>query len=108
MVSHLIDGERVFAYRALCVARGDQTPLPPFEENSYAAAAQSELCDWDELIEEFELVRKASVLLFRHVPESAWLRTGTVYGSTTSVRALAYIMIGHVAHHMDVLRGRYL
>ena len=108
MLGHIIDAERIFSYRALRIARGDQTPLPSFDENAYAAAAGSDRWDWRELLEEFEHVRKATVLMFRHVPESAWLRTAAVSGAQTSVRALAYITVGHAAHHMAILRERYL
>jgi hypothetical protein len=108
MLGHITDAERIFAYRALRIARADQTPLAPFEENDYVVAAQAERCDWNELLTEFEHVRKSSVLLFQHLPESAWVRTGTANNAPLSVRALAFIMIGHVAHHLDFLRERYL
>lgn len=105
---HLIDTERILGYRALRIARGDQTPLPGFEEAAYVTAAETERCDWGELLEEFSHVRQASVLMWRHLPEAAWLRTGTSNNSPISVRALAYVMIGHVAHHLAILRERYL
>jgi uncharacterized damage-inducible protein DinB len=107
VLGHLIDAERIFAYRVLRVGRTDQTPLPSFDENVYAAASEAERQDWNEMLEEFEHVRKASILLLRHLPEAAWTRTGTASGAPISVRALAYIMIGHVAHHLDILRERY-
>src|SRR5260370_3503945 len=108
MLGHIIDAERIFAYRALRIARADQTPLASFEENDYVVAAQAERFDWSELLAEFEHVRKSSVLLLQRLPESAWVRTGTANNAPISVRALAYIMIGHVAHHLGVLRERYL
>jgi uncharacterized damage-inducible protein DinB len=108
LLGHIIDTERIFAYRALRVARADQTPLPSFEENAYAAASEAERCDWNELLDEFEHVRRASILLLRHLPEAAWTRMGTASEAPISVRALAYIMIGHVAHHLEILRERYL
>src|SRR5882672_6394580 len=91
MLGHITDAERIFAYRALRIARADQTPLASFEENDYVVAAQTESCDWSELLSEFEHVRKSSVLLFEHFPESAWVRTGTANGSALSVRAIACI-----------------
>jgi uncharacterized damage-inducible protein DinB len=108
LLAHIIDTERIFAYRALRIARGDETPLPSFDEQLYQASAESERCEWNELLEEFEFVRRANIKLFAHMPDSAWLRTGTVGGARTSVRALAYVMIGHVTHHLDILRQRYL
>jgi DinB superfamily len=105
---HLIDTERILTYRALRIARGDQTPLPGFDESAYATAAETERCDWNELLEEFSHVRKASILMLRHLPDEAWMRTGTSNSAPISVRALAYIMIGHVAHHLAILHERYL
>jgi hypothetical protein len=108
LLGHVTDAERIFAYRALRIARADDTPLAGFDENTYVVAARAEECDWDELLEEFEHVRRASRLLFRHFPEAAWTREAIVNGAALSVRAVAYIMIGHVAHHLDVLGERYL
>jgi uncharacterized damage-inducible protein DinB len=108
VLGHVIDTERIFAYRALRVARADQTPLPAFDEKTYAAAAETERYDWGELLEEFEHVRKASILLLRHLPEAAWMRMGTASEAPISVRALAYMLIGHVEHHLEILRTRYL
>lgn len=108
LLGHIIDTERVFAYRALRVARADQTPLASFEQDAFVAAAEIEPCDWSELLEEFEHVRRASILMLRHLPEAAWARTGTASDAPISVRALAYIMIGHVEHHLEILRQRYI
>jgi hypothetical protein len=107
MLGHIIDTERIFAYRAMRIARADQTPLPGFEQDPYVAAAEAERCDWDELLDEFEHVRKASILMLKHLPEAAWARMGISSGAPLSVRAMAYIMIGHVAHHLAILRERY-
>ena len=108
MLGHIIDAERVFAYRALRIARADPAPLAGFDENSYVVAAQAEQCDFGELLAEFEHVRKSSVLLLRRLPEAAWTRAGISNDAPVSVRALAYIMIGHVAHHLGILHERYL
>jgi uncharacterized damage-inducible protein DinB len=108
LLGHIIDTERIFAYRALRVARADPTPLASFEENAYAAAAEAKHCDWGELLDEFDHVRQASILLLSHLPQAAWTRTGTAGDAPISVRAMAYVMIGHVAHHLDILRERYL
>lgn len=108
VLGHLIDTERIFAYRALRIARADQTPLPGFEENDYAVAAESDSADWNGLVAEFEHLRRSNILMFRSLPHAAWTRIGTASGAPMSVRAMAYIMYGHVAHHLDILRQRYL
>jgi uncharacterized damage-inducible protein DinB len=108
MLGHMIDTERIFAYRALRIARADATPLPGFEQDDYVAAAGTEACEWSELLEEFQHVRRASILLLRHLPEAAWMRRGVASNHPVTVRALAYIIIGHVTHHLDILRERYL
>jgi hypothetical protein len=99
MLGHISDTERVFAYRALSFARGDRIPLPGFEQDDYAREAGSNDCSWDSLIEEFDTVRRASVLLFRHLPAAAWLRTGTANEGLFTVRAIAYVIAGHGLYH---------
>lgn len=108
LLGHITDTERIFAYRLLRVARGDETPLPGFDENAYVVSAEAEKCEWGALVEEFACVRSSSLLLLSNLPEAAWTRVGTTSNHPTSVRALAYIMIGHVEHHIGVLRERYL
>ncbi len=108
LLGHLIDGERVFSYRALRISRGDQTPLAGFEENAYVANSNFGNSSFADLIEEFSLLRAANVLLFKNLSEEAWLRTGTASDAKVSVRALAFIMVGHVRHHTNILRERYL
>jgi len=107
LLGHLIDGERVFSYRVLRISRGDETPLAGFEENSYVANSNFTGSDFADLIEEFSLLRAANVLLFKNLTEKAWRRTGTASGEAVSVRALAFIMVGHVRHHQNILRERY-
>ena len=108
LLGHLIDTERIFAYRALRIARGDQTPLPGFDENAYVVAADAEAVDWDQLLAEFAAVRRSNILMLRNLPATAWTRTGEVNAAPISVRALAYIMAGHVVHHLNILCERYL
>ena len=108
LLGHIIDTERVFAYRLLRIARADATPLAGFNENDYAATAEAESCDWDALMQEFTHVRQSTILLLRHLPAAAWVRAGVVNGAPLSVRAQAYILFGHVAHHLEILRCRYL
>ncbi len=108
VVGHLIDAERIFAYRALRIARGDQTPLPGFDENDYVQTAEADRFDWQTLLEEFIIVRRTTILMLSRLPDEVWTRSGTASNASTTVRALLYIMIGHVAHHLDILKERYL
>jgi hypothetical protein len=107
VVGHLIDGERVFAYRALRFARADETPLPGFDENHYVRAAQSDRRTLASLVAEFRAVRAADVAMFRGFDAGAWTRRGAANNSPISVRALLYIIIGHERHHLEGLRTNY-
>lgn len=106
VLAHLIEGERIFGYRALRFARADETPLPGFDENPYAETAEADRLLFTELAAEFTAVRTATVYLFRHLPPTAWYRAGSANGSRVTVRALAWIIAGHERHHMDILRKR--
>ena len=106
VVGHLADSERVFGYRALRFARGDTTPLPGFEENDYARTAESDRVRLADLVSEFEATRRSHLWLFRNLPAEAWDRAGTANGSRVTVRALAFIMAGHVRHHGVILKKR--
>ncbi len=105
---HVIDTERVFAYRALRFARGDATPLAGFEQDDYVRNAGFAARRLADLAEEFSHVRRASVALFRGLDEPAWLRRGIANEKEVSVRALAYIIAGHERHHLNVLQSKYL
>lgn len=107
-VGHLIDGERIFGYRALRISRGDETPMEGFEQDGYVENAPFNDYNFSELVKEFELVRRSNILFFKHLKETDWTRTGTASGSPVSVRALAFIMVGHIRHHANILRERYL
>ena len=106
--NHVNDTERVFLYRALWFARGFDSELPSFEQEIAVRNAGADQITWAEHVEEFRAVRSATMAFFRHLPEEAWKRTGVASGNTVSVRALAYIIAGHVAHHRAVLEERYL
>ena len=108
LVGHVTDGERVFAYRALSFARGETTPLLGFDQDPYVANAGSDDRSIADLAEEFAAVRKANVMMFRALSEEAWKRSGIASDNPISVRALAYILLGHERHHMRILRERYL
>lgn len=107
VLGHCIDAERIFAYRALRIARGDTTPLPGFDENDYVAASGSDARRMQELLAEFDAVRSGTIALYASLPPDAWGRTGVASDNAVSVRALAYITAGHVAHHLRILRERY-
>jgi hypothetical protein len=106
VVGHLTDTERVMGYRALRFARGDATPLPGFEENDYARAAESDRRPLADLVSEFDALRRSHLGLFGGLPEAAWLRSGEANGNAVTVRALAYIIVGHARHHTAILRRR--
>jgi hypothetical protein len=102
VVGHLIDAERVFTYRALRFARGDETPLASFEHDDYVRAAGATDRALGDLVAEFATVRAATVALFRSLPVEAYDRVGTASDRPVSVRALAYIIAGHERHHLRV------
>ena len=107
VVGHLIDGERVFGYRALCIARGENKNLPGFDEKEYMLSAPYNRIDLEDLMSEFRLVRLSNIAMLRNLDEEAWSRMGTANDAPVSVRALAFIMGGHIRHHMGVLSERY-
>jgi hypothetical protein len=106
VVGHLTDCERVFGYRALRFARGDATPLPGFDENAYARAAEFDRVPLTALVAEFEALRRSHVGMFRNLPDEAWSRAGEANDSAVSVRAIASILVGHARHHETILRRR--
>jgi hypothetical protein len=108
VVCHMLDTERIFGVRALCVARGDTQPLPGFDENAYAEESGADRRSINDLAKEFELVRRSNIALYRSLDGHAWQRIGNANGSAVSVRATAWIVAGHAAHHVRVLRERYL
>lgn len=108
VLGHIIDTERVMAYRALRFARNDQTPLASFEQNGYVTAGDFAACRMADLIEEFVAVRRASIWLFRQLSAEAWMRRGIANDNPVSVRAIAYIIAGHELHHRAILKGKYL
>jgi uncharacterized damage-inducible protein DinB len=108
MVGHLIDGERVFGYRAFSIARGEQQNLPSFDQDEYMLTAPYHQIDLEDLLSELRLVRLSNIAMLRNLDEEAWSRTGTANNSPVTVRAIAYIIAGHMRHHMGVLSQRYL
>src|SRR5262245_38234302 len=108
VLSHVNDTERVSLLRALWFARGFDTPLPSYDQNICVPAARADEVRWANHIEEFRAVRLATLAFFRNLPGDAWLRTGIASDNPFTVRALAYIIAGHVAHHLSILQERYL
>jgi len=108
VLSHLIDGERMFAYRVFRIARGDKTPIEGFEQDGYIENSHANRRTFSELLNEFRLLREANVLFFKNLETGDWVRTGTANNVEISVRSLAWIMVGHIRHHIAILRERYL
>jgi hypothetical protein len=107
VLGHINDTERIFTYRALRIARGDQTPLAGFEQDDYVRGAEAQSCLLSDLVEDFIAVRRATVSLFRNLPKAAWMRRGVANKNEVTVRALAYITAGHELHHANILRQKY-
>ena len=108
LVGHVSDGERIFSYRALAFARGDSQALPGMEQDEWMAGVDFDARTLSSLTDEFEAVRAATLHLLRHLSPEAWARRGTASDNEVTVRALAYIIAGHEAHHVRILRERYL
>jgi len=108
LLGHVNDTERVFMFRAMWFARGFQDPLPSFDQEVGFVAAESDKTSWASHLDEFKAIRLATLAFFRNLPADAWLRSGVASDSPVTVRALAYIVAGHVSHHLAILRERYL
>lgn len=107
ILGHLADAERIFSYRLLRISRGDGSPLPGFDENAYVPAAEFDARPLRELGAEFRAVRLSTIALLNGLPSASWSRSGNASGYPVSARALAYIIVGHVTHHLGVLRDGY-
>jgi hypothetical protein len=107
VVGHMTDAERIFGYRALRFGCGDETPLPGFDEGAYARVARFDRTPLEALASEFEAARRSNVLLFKNFGQEAWGRGGDANGSRVTVRALAYVIVGHARHHTAILRKRF-
>ena len=108
LLGHVADAERVFAYRIMCIARGETQSLAGFDEKVYAAASGAHGRTLPDLLGEFSEQRAANVRLLRSLTPEAWMRPGVADGNPVTPRATVYVMLGHVRHHMAVLRERYL
>jgi hypothetical protein len=107
ILGHLIDDERIFLYRALCIARNDTRPLPGFDENDYVAATDFDSRPLAGLLTEYRVTRESTLAFYRSLSEEEWQRSGTANGYTASVRGLAFHMAGHELHHLRVMLEKY-
>jgi uncharacterized damage-inducible protein DinB len=105
---HIIDDERIYAYRSLRIARGDVTPLPGFDQDPYVITSRANERSTQSLLEEYASVRNATLTLFGNLPDDAWMRRGTANDHTVTVRALIYHLAGHELHHLNIIKERYL
>lgn len=108
LLQHLTDVERIFGYRCLRVARGDSTPLAGFDDNAFAAAAGADALPLDTLLADFQAARAANLSLFRTLTAEAWEREGEANGRRVLARLIPFFALAHAAHHLDVVRERYL
>ncbi len=108
IIQHIIDTERIFGYRALRISRNDKTPLPGFEENDYAVNTNANGRSIQELLTEFSAVRASNLLLLKSLTDEQLARIGTASGHQISVRAIGFLMIGHLKHHKRIFQERYL
>ncbi len=108
LVQHLVDADRIFAYRALCIARGETVSLPGFDENVYAAASNADKRTKESLLRELKAVMEATALLFQSFDDEMLERFGISNNNRIQVRAVAFISIGHILHHKNVLQEKYL
>lgn len=108
MLQHIIDAERIFAYRALSIARHDKTPLPGFDEKTYAAAVNADERSWESLLDEFQAVRKSTDLLLQSFTQDQLKQSGTTNNEPNTVEALGFLVFGHILHHINILKEKYL
>ncbi len=108
VVGHIADTERIFAYRILAIARGDQAVLPGFEQDDYVRAGRFNDRPLADLLDELQAVRQGTLTLLRGLPAAAWDRRGTANAFSVTVRGLAFVVAGHALHHAAILRERYL
>jgi uncharacterized damage-inducible protein DinB len=108
MLQHIVDAERVFAYRALCFARKEAASLPSFDENDYADNSKADARKWEELIEEFRLMRKSNEIMFGSFDNEQLESSGIVNNNPNYVLAMGFTMVGHINHHLGVIKERYL
>ena len=107
VLSHIVDGERMFAYRVLRISRGDETPIEGFEQDGYIENSNANNRCFADLLDEFELQRRSNLLLIRNLSDEGTRKIGTASGLPISVRGLVYIMAGHIRHHQAIFKDKY-
>ena len=107
-LGHINDAERIFAVRILRIARGDETPLPGFEQDDFVKVSNASSRKLADLLEEFTAIRRATIALMRSLDDASWLRRGTASGEPVSVLAIAFIIAGHVLHHRNIFAAKYM
>lgn len=108
LLQHIIDTERIFAYRALTIARQDTTSLPGFDENAYAAVSHADSRTWKSLLKEFKAVRKSTNMLINSFTNDQLQQSGITNGNPNTTVAISYIIFGHILHHINIVNERYL
>lgn len=108
ILQHLIDAERVFNYRAMCIARGEQATLPPFDENNYAENSNANAREWKDIIAEFAAVRKSTEYLFNSFSDDMMQKTGNVSTYSINVATIGFVTAGHLNHHIKIIQERYI
>lgn len=108
ILQHIIDAERIFAYRALRIARHDKTPLAGFDEKSYAAAVNADERTWEDLLQEFRAVRESTDFLIKDFTQDQLQQSGTTNGEPNTVETLSFLIYGHILHHISIIKERYL
>jgi hypothetical protein len=108
VLGHITDNERIMSYRLLRIARGDKTPLAAYDQDVLMSGASFDTCSLTDLLEDYTIIRHATLTLLRGLTEEAWSRRGIVNDSESSARAWAYIIAGHELHHMNVIKEKYL
>lgn len=108
MLQHIIDTERIFAYRALSIARHDPNSLPGFDENAYAAVSNADNREWKSLLKEFKAVRKSTDCLLKSFTYDQLIQSGTTNGNANTTVAICYVIFGHILHHINIINERYL
>ena len=108
LLQHMIDAERIFGYRALCFSRKDRNPLPAFDENEYAVNAKASRRDWNSMVNEFKLIRLSNEEMFSAFNPIQLRAAGIANNKSFSVNDIGFIMVGHVSHHIAIIRERYL
>ena len=108
MMGHINDGERVFSFRAYTFARGDEAALPGFDENDYVRQSNFDQTPLQDLLAEFIALRQSNIMMLEHLKKEDWERVGVASENLITVRAIVWIMAGHVRHHLNILTERYL